>query len=70
MIAHGFITLTADVQVAYKVTAPYAPDSERSIRWDDPDIGVAWPTIDDVTAPTLSDKDAVAPLLADQPDLF
>jgi dTDP-4-dehydrorhamnose 3,5-epimerase len=47
--------------VSYKCTAEYAPDRERSIRWDDPSIGVDWP----VQAPVLSDKDAAAPLLAD-----
>ncbi len=72
--AHGFATLTADVHVAYKVTAAYAADTERSIRWDDADLAIAWPTVtdgvDETEAPTLSDKDGVAPRFADQPDMF
>ena len=67
--AHGFLTLEPDVHVAYKVSAPYAPDTERAIRWDDPTLAIDWPDVDGAS-PTLSDKDAVAPLLADQPDLF
>lgn len=67
--AHGFCTLEPDVHVAYKVTDRYAPDTERAIRWDDPDIGIDWPTLSD-GGPVLSDKDAVAPFLRDQRDLF
>jgi len=66
--AHGFVTLVDDVTVQYKVSAPYAPDCERAVRWDDPDLAVAWP--DQLTEPTLSGKDEAAPLLADQPDVF
>lgn len=66
--AHGFLTLTPDAHVAYKVTAPYSPEAERAIRWDDPEIGIEWPRL--AAGPTLSDKDAAAPLLTDQPDLF
>lgn len=67
--AHGFCTLDDDVHVVYKVTARYAPETERAIRWDDPALGIDWPGLDG-REPVLSDKDAVAPLLADQPDLF
>jgi dTDP-4-dehydrorhamnose 3,5-epimerase len=59
--AHGYVVLAEGSVVSYKCTAEYAPDRERSIRWDDPSIGVDWP----VQAPVLSDKDAAAPLLAD-----
>lgn len=65
--AHGFCTLEPDVQVTYKVTAPYAPEYERSVRWDDPEIGIDWQT---TQPPVLSAKDAAAPSLADQLDLF
>jgi dTDP-4-dehydrorhamnose 3,5-epimerase len=68
--AHGFMTLTPDVHVAYKVTSSYAADAERAIRWDDPDVGIAWPEIKGVDEPILSDKDAAAPNFADQPDKF
>jgi dTDP-4-dehydrorhamnose 3,5-epimerase len=66
--AHGFCTLESDVRVAYKVSDVYAPDCERAIRWDDPDLAIAWEL--PPGGPTLSGKDGVAPLLADQPDLF
>jgi len=66
--AHGFCTLEPDVRVAYKVSGQYAPDCERAIRWDDPQLNINWTLPAD--GPTLSGKDAVAPLLADQPDLF
>jgi dTDP-4-dehydrorhamnose 3,5-epimerase len=67
--AHGFCTLEPDVQVAYKVTGQYAPDCERSLRWDDPTIAVDWPDFGP-DGPVMSDKDLDAPLLTDQPDLF
>ncbi len=57
--AHGFITLTDDVEIQYKADNYYAPHCEGNIRWDDPQIGIDWtikPTI-------LADKDANAPLL-------
>ncbi|MFM6852755.1 MAG: dTDP-4-dehydrorhamnose 3,5-epimerase [Sphingopyxis sp.] len=59
--AHGFATLQPDTIVLYKVDAPYAPDCERAIRWDDADIGIKWPING---APHLSEKDARAPALA------
>ena len=61
--AHGFCTLTENTVVAYKVTALYEPHAERSIRFDDPDLGIDWP-IDSADA-VLSDKDAAAPSFAD-----
>lgn len=66
--AHGFCTLEADARVAYKVSDRYAPECERAIRWDDPDLAIDWQL--PPGGPTLSGKDAVAPVLADQPDLF
>lgn len=65
--AHGFLTLEPNVEVFYKVSAPYAPEHDRGIRWNDPDIGVAWPL--DGREPVLSAKDAAAPYfsgIADQ----
>ena len=59
--AHGFVTLTEDVEVQYKVDAYYAPECDRSIRFDDPSIGVNW----GVANPILSQKDMNAPLLCD-----
>lgn len=59
--AHGFLTLTDNVEVQYKVDEYYAPECDRSIRFDDPEIGVDWGIED----PILSDKDLKAPLLKD-----
>lgn len=58
---HGFVTLTPDVEVSYKVDEYYAPANDRSVKFDDPDIGVDW----GVKVPILSDKDMKAPLLKD-----
>ena len=63
--AHGFCVLSESADFVYKCTTPYAPEAERSIRWDDPELGIAWP----VGAPRLSQKDAAAPLLAEAPVL-
>ena len=58
---HCFVTLTPDVEVSYKVDEYYSPENDRSIRFDDPSIGVDW----GVENPILSAKDENAPLLAD-----
>ncbi|WP_026762772.1 dTDP-4-dehydrorhamnose 3,5-epimerase [Selenomonas artemidis] len=63
--AHGFITLTDNVEVQYKADNLYAPDCDGNIRWDDPAIGVAWP----FTPVVLSEKDAIAPSLAERTEL-
>ncbi len=57
---HGFLTLTDDVEVEYKVDEYYAPENDRSIRFDDPVLGVLW----GMQNPILSTKDQNAPLLA------
>jgi dTDP-4-dehydrorhamnose 3,5-epimerase len=64
--AHGFLALTDPADLLYKVTDYYSPEHDRSIRWDDPDIGIEWP-IDG--KPILSEKDASAPYLAEA-DVF
>lgn len=61
--AHGFLTLEPDVEVFYKVSAPYSPEHDRGIRWNDPAIGIHWPLAG--LQPVLSGKDAAAPLLAE-----
>ena len=62
--AHGFLTLTNDVEVQYKADNFYAPHYDGNIRWDDPDIAIEWPF-----EPTiLSDKDKNAPLLKERVD--
>ncbi len=67
--AHGFMTLEPDSMVGYKVTAPYEPESERGIAWDDPDLAIAWPADLKANA-TLSPRDRQWPRLRDAADLF
>lgn len=57
--AHGFLTLTDDVEFYYKVDNTYCPVADRSIRYDDPQISVDW----GIDNPILSEKDRNAPLL-------
>ncbi len=61
--AHGYLVLSDPAEVVYKNTDHYAPESERSILWKDPAIGISWPDIG--IAPILADKDSRAPLLQD-----
>lgn len=60
--AHGFLVLSAFADFLYKATDYYAPEFERSVAWNDPAIGVAWPDVG--LAPTLSGKDSNATSLA------
>jgi len=60
--AHGFLTLTDDVEIMYKCDAFYAPEYDGGIRFDDPDLGVDW----GIRNPILSEKDKNAPFLRDQ----
>ncbi len=63
--AHGFLTITDDVEVQYKADNYYAPEADAGIRWDDPTIKIEWPF-----APTiLSDKDEKAPHLESRRDI-
>jgi dTDP-4-dehydrorhamnose 3,5-epimerase len=62
--AHGFLTLTADVDFLYKCTDYYSPEHERVIRWDDPALGIDWPLPGGVK-PQLSARDAQAAVFAD-----
>ncbi len=61
--AHGFQVLSESALFHYKCTDFFSPKDELAIRWDDPDIGVQWP----LAAPSLSGKDAEAPLLREMP---
>ena len=59
--AHGFIVTSDSADFLYKTTGFYEPRAERSVRWDDPRLAIAWPEA--ALPPTLSGKDAAAPLL-------
>ena len=59
--AHGFLTLTDDVEIMYKCDELYSPECDGGIRFDDPEIGVEW----GVENPILSEKDKNAPYLKD-----
>lgn len=61
--AHGYCTLEPDTEVIYKVTAPYAPQHDRGIAFDDPALGIQWPVTR--AQAILSDKDKKQPPLAD-----
>ena len=58
--AHGFCTLVPNTEVQYKVDRLYSKEHDRGILWNDPAIGIQWPT----TQPILSEKDAGHPVLA------
>lgn len=58
--AHGFLTLTENVEVQYKVDELYSPEHDRGIAWNDSEIGIEWPI---QGAPILSQKDESAPSL-------
>jgi len=61
---HGFLVLSDTAEFEYKCTEYYAPELERAIRWDDPDLGIEWPLLDG-KQPVLSSKDAGAPFFRD-----
>ena len=60
--AHGFMTLEPASEIIYKCTSYYAPKSEGSIRWSDPNLGIKWPLSENII---LNERDAIAPLLKD-----
>ncbi|AFZ48026.1 dTDP-4-dehydrorhamnose reductase [Cyanobacterium stanieri PCC 7202] len=59
--AHGFLTLTDDAEVQYKVDEYYNPECDRTLKFNDPDLGINW----QIENPILSEKDLTAPLLKD-----
>lgn len=63
--AHGMCVTSETADFWYKCTTPYAPASERSLRWNDPQIAIRWP----IDKPLLSKKDAEAPSLGEAPVL-
>jgi dTDP-4-dehydrorhamnose 3,5-epimerase len=63
-LAHGFYVVSEWAEVVYKATDYYAPEWERSVRWDDPELGISWPLVGG-SPPTLSAKDAAGRPLAE-----
>ena len=61
-LAHGFLVLSDSADFLYKTTEYYAPQHERAILWNDPELAIVWPM---QTPPLLSDKDRVAELLCE-----
>lgn len=61
--AHGFVTLEPDTEVQYKVSAPYSPENDHGLAFDDPALGIDWGL--PAAALTLSDKDRKHPRLAE-----
>jgi dTDP-4-dehydrorhamnose 3,5-epimerase len=66
--AHGFVTREPGTEVAYKVTALYAPECDGGVLWADPDLGIDWGVAPE--AATLSDKDARLPTLSELGAVF
>ncbi len=64
--AHGFQTLEADSTILYLMSAPYHPEAQRGIRFDDPRLGIEWP----VPVTIMSDRDRTLPLLEEISDLL
>lgn len=62
--AHGYMTLTDDTELFYKVDGLYAPQTEGGVIWNDPDLAIPWPLS---VEPILSDKDKLLPRLKDMP---
>ncbi len=63
--AHGFVVLSDTADFAYKCDNSYSPKDEIVVRWNDPELAIAW----GINNPSLSARDFVAPLLKDVPNL-
>lgn len=61
LCAHGYLTLSDDAEVYYQASAPFAPQSARGVRWDDPVLSIQWP----IAVELVSDRDRSWPLLAE-----
>lgn len=59
-LAHGYQTLEDDTEVWYQISGSYQPGSERGIRWNDPELAIAWPMV----PAAMSARDRTLPLLA------
>lgn len=59
---HGFLALSGNADVVYETSTAYRPSSDRSLAWNDPDVGIDWPLTEE---PELADKDRMAPRLSE-----
>jgi dTDP-4-dehydrorhamnose 3,5-epimerase len=66
--AHGYCTTEPETEIAYRVDAPYNPKAEAGIRWDDSDLGIAWPIAREQVL--ISERDQLLPTLAELPAFF
>ena len=66
--AHGYCTVAPDTRFLYKVTRFYDPQAESGVRFDDPDLNIAWPI--DIQNAIVAEKDRALPWLADLPVVF
>lgn len=66
--AHGFCTLDPNTSVLYKVSAPYAPEFDSGVLWNDPDLGIKWPV--EAAAAVITDKDLALPRFRDLANPF
>jgi dTDP-4-dehydrorhamnose 3,5-epimerase len=64
--AHGYLVLSLEADIIYKVTAEYSPENERGVIWNDPQLAIQWP----IEKPILSAQDAKHPTLADADNDF
>lgn len=64
--AHGFSVLSERAMVHYKCSAPYSPQHERGICWNDPDLAIDWK----ISSPILNERDSSFPKLNQQKDIF
>ncbi|WP_243545761.1 dTDP-4-dehydrorhamnose 3,5-epimerase [Pseudodesulfovibrio tunisiensis] len=62
---HAYVTLVPDTEFMYKVDAPYTPECDSGIAWNDPDIGMDWESLLSGRSPILSEKDRAQPAFAD-----
>jgi len=66
--AHGLCSLEPDTEIMYKVSNFYSPEHDKGVRWNDPEIGIAWPVAPE--AALISPKDRALPPLSAIPNYF
>jgi dTDP-4-dehydrorhamnose 3,5-epimerase len=66
--AHGYCTIEPGTEIVYRVDAPYNPEAEAGVSWDDPDLGIVWPIARERVL--ISERDRLLPRLAEIPAFF